>query len=62
MGYIDENKNNIKELKIILKRINKLDFSKSPFPEEKDKNGWNTLAWFNKRKKEKLILEEILKI
>ena len=62
LGYVDENKNNIKELKIILKKINKLDFSKSPFPEEKDKNGWNTLAWFNKRKKEKLILEEILKI
>ena len=61
-GYIDESKNNIKELKIILKKTNKLDFSKSPFPEEEDKNGWNTLAWFNKRKKEKLILEEILKI
>lgn len=62
LGYIDESKNNIKELKIILKKTNKLDFSKSPFPEEKDKNGWNTLAWFNKRKKDKLILEKILKI
>lgn len=61
-GYIDDSKNNIKELKIILKKTNKLDFSKSPFPEEKDKNGWNTLAWFNKRKKDKLILEKILKI
>ena len=62
LGYIDESKNNIKELKIILKKTNKLDFSKSSFPEEKDKNGWNTLAWFNKRKKDKLILEKILKI
>ena len=61
-GYIDDSKNNIKELKIILKKTNKLDFSKSSFPEEKDKNGWNTLAWFNKRKKDKLILEKILKI
>ena len=61
-GYIDEKRTNIKELKTILNKNNNLDFTKSPFPESKDKNGFNTLAWFNERKNKKLILDTILNI
>ena len=61
--------NNIKELKAILSKDNDLNFTKSPFPEErkKDKNGIeigekNTLNWFinNKKGNRKIILKGIL--
>ena len=67
--YIDEKRNNIKELKAILSKDNDLNFTKSPFPEErkKDKNGIeigekNTLNWFinNKKGNRKIILKGIL--
>ena len=60
--YIDEKRKNIKELKAILSVKNGLNFEKSPFPEEKDKNGWNTLAWFTNRRNNKIILETISEI
>lgn len=48
-----ENKDQWKDLKIIMNQSNKLDFSKSPFPESEDKKGqFNTLNWFSKMKKD----------
>lgn len=48
-----ENKDQWKDLKVILNQTNKLDFSKSPFPESEDKKGQlNTLNWFTKMKKD----------
>ena len=51
------------ELKLIMNRVNKLDFRQSPFPEETGKLGRNTLVWFmnNKRKyKDAFKLPKIL--
>nr|WP_241634550.1 TIGR03986 family CRISPR-associated RAMP protein [Fusobacterium gastrosuis] len=61
--YLNLNRKEIKELKIILKNTNNLDFSKSPFPEVTNKKGeLNSLNWFIKMKKdyeENFILPEI---
>lgn len=61
--YLNSDRKEIRELKIILKNTNNLDFSKSPFPEDENKKGEvNSLNWFMnmKRKyKEKFILPEI---
>lgn len=62
--YVIESKKEIKELKAILSQENKLDFSKSPFPESYaynkrtgeiiEKRGFNTLNWFGENKNLKL--------
>lgn len=61
--YLDEKRKEIRELKAILNIVNDLDFSKSPFPEErkvdsKGKITINTLNWFSKNKD--VYLAEIL--
>ena len=61
--YFDENRKNIKELKAILSKINDLDFSESPFPEDINKKGeTNSLNWFvnNKKGDRKIVLLSIL--
>lgn len=49
-----ENKNQWKDLKIIMNEVNTLDFSKSPFPEAEKKGEVNTLNWFTNNKETKL--------
>lgn len=55
--YLYDNSNQDKDLKLIMSSINKLDFSKSPFPEAeipgKPQRGNNTLNWFMNMKRDK---------
>lgn len=48
--YVIESKKEIRELKTILSQENKLDFSKSPFPEAIKNGKKNTLNWFTENK------------
>lgn len=46
-----ENKDQWKDLKLIMNKENKLDFSKSPFPEAEKNGKINSLNWFTNMKK-----------